>query len=107
MIPAVVAVAEPAGSAARGTTENLVAKADSESRDRPIGQLSSQLDRRVHLFRIPRSVRENDAIHAAIEHVVDTRLPAERYDFSTPRGERARDVVLHPTVDERDPRLES
>src|SRR5690606_26054280 len=83
---------------AAGEGKYLVAEADAEDRDGPFDETRGRLDRVVAGLRVPRSVRQEDAVGGVRQGFLEARPGGHHDDLAAPVGEQAQDVPLDPEV---------
>ncbi len=101
VVRAVVAVGKARGGGSGSASEDLVAKADSEQRNRA-QRLPRKLDRTVQHRRVTWSVGQHQAIGAERLHLRPRRGVRQHHDRASTLTQRAKDVELDTVVDNGD-----
>src|SRR2546422_7418399 len=98
MVAAAVTVRKLDRLPAEGETEELMAQADPEDRDRAVRELADRADRVRHRCRVAWAVREEDPVRLQLARARGWRLRRDHGDPATLLGEQPQDVALHAVV---------
>src|SRR3989442_15519087 len=94
-----MAVRELHRLAAQSKPQQLVAEADAEDRHSAVGELAQGVNRVCHRSRVPRAVREEDAVRLELADAIGWPLRRDHGHAAAVLDEEPEDVALNPIVE--------